>query len=219
MDGSIDYDDLDDDKKAVVDSLNLWAIVGREAQAARALDVPMMRFVLGRVRELGLVDHDDLLLANLKRFSPVFRDVIEALVSQSGLEDAELRGLGARLLDLFDHEAVGYLEYHREWLLTPFVNEEVWNHRERLVQLHEKYFDQMTRRALILALGRGRVAHWFKTRKQEVFQFPPWTRRAFLYGASCLPGDEARHWYRSLKPQLEPLEDAVVEYARAHPLN
>jgi hypothetical protein len=119
---------------------------------------------------------------------------------------------------LFDHPTVGHLDYHREWLLTPFANDEAWNHTDRLIQLHERHFDEMTRRAITIALGRGRVWHWFKTRKQEVFQLSPWNRRAFLHGASCLPGDEAKHWYQSLKPQLEPLDLAVVKHARAHPL-
>ena len=214
----IEYDDLDDSQKELVDSLNLWSLVEREVEAHRALDIPMMRFVLGRIKQLGLRDLNDTLIGNLRRFSPVFREVVETLAMQSGLDDTELRALSGRLLDLFDHPAVGHLDYHREWLLRPFVNEAVWNHTDRLIQLHERHFDEMTRRAITLALGRGRVWHWFKTRKQEVFQLSPWNRRAFLYGASCLPGDEAKHWYQSLKPQLEPLDMAVVKFARAHPV-
>lgn len=216
--GTIDYDDLDAEQKALVDSLNLWVIVDREARAERALDVPMIRFVLGRIRQLGLRDPGDLLVSNLKRFAPVFREVVEALVAQSGLSAEELRALGASLLDLFDHDVVGYLEYHRDWLLTPFTNEAVWDHTDRLIQLHQKHFDHPTQRAITLALGRGNVWHWFKARKQEVFQLSPWNRRALLYAASCLPGDEAKHWYGSLTPQLDLLERAVVKYARANPL-
>lgn len=216
--GVVDYDDLDVEQKALVDSLNLWVIVEREARAERALDVPMIRFVLGRIRQLGLRDPGDLLMSNLERFAPVFREVVEALVGQSGLSAEELRSLGGQLLDLFAHDVVGYLEYHRDWLLTPFTNEAVWDHTGRLIQLHQKYFDQPTQRAITLALGRGNVWHWFKTRKQEIFQLSPWNRRAFLYAASCLPGDEAKHWYGSLKPQLDLLERSVVKYAQANPV-
>lgn len=215
---AIEYDDLDESQKELVDSLNLWSIVELEAEAERALDIPMIRFVLGRIRQLGLRDLDDVLLGNLGRFSPVFREVVEAVVMQSGLNESELRTLGARLLDLFDHSAVGYLSYHREWLLTPFGDAAIWNHTDELIKLHERHFDEITRRAITLALGRGQVWHWFKTRKQEVFQLSPWNRRAFLYGASCLPGDEAKHWYQSLKPRLEPLDQTVIKYAKAHPL-
>jgi hypothetical protein len=45
----------------------------------------------------------------------------------------------------------------------------------------------------------------------------PWERRAFLAGAACLPADEQRHWYASVRPQLDDLERAVVDWARAVP--
>lgn len=44
----------------------------------------------------------------------------------------------------------------------------------------------------------------------------PWERRAFLAGAACLPKDERKHWYASVKPQLSPLELAVVEWSKAN---
>jgi hypothetical protein len=215
---AIEYKDLSKKQKTLVNSLNLWSIVAREAGTSRSLDIPMMRFVLGRIRQLGLRDADDLLLSNISRFAPVFREVVEALVVQSGMTDADLASLGSQLLNLFDDSTVGHLEYHRDWLLTPFANQSVWNHVDRLVRLHERNVDEVTRRAITLALGRGRVSHWFKTRKQQVFQLSLWNRRAFLYGASCLPGDEAKHWYRSLQTQLEPLDQTVIKYAKAHPL-
>lgn len=212
----VTYDELTSDQQQLVDSLNLWMLVRGEIEASRALDVPMIRFVLGRIRQLRLQDPENLLLDNLDRLYPVFREVVEALAAQSGQTDAELRSLGESLLNLFDHDVVGHLAYHRDWLLTPFVSEKVWNHTDRLVQLYQKYFDELTQRGIILALGRGQVSHWFKTRKQEVFQLSPWRRRAFLYGASCLPGDEAKHWYQSLRPQLDMLERAVVNLAKTN---
>jgi len=213
----IEYKDLNKKQRAVVNSLNLWSIVEHEAVSDRSLDIALIRFVLRRITQLGLRDQHDLLLTNISRFAPVFREVVEALVMQSGMAATELQALGARLIGLFDHPAVGHLEYHREWLLTPFANQAVWNNVEQLVRLHT-YHDEITRRAITLALGRGQVSHWFKTRKQDVFQGSSWNRCAFLYAASCLPGDEAKHWYQSLKPRLEPLDQAVVKYARAHPL-
>jgi hypothetical protein len=214
----IEYDDLDESLRQIVDSLNLWAIVERESKAERPLDIPMMRFVLGRIRQLGLVDEDAILLREVERFAPVFREVVEALVAQRGLSSEQLTSLGRNLLELFDHSAVGHLGYHREWLLTPFVNEAVFNHTEFLIQAHDRFSDENTRRAITLALGRGGVWHWFKTRKQQVFEMSPWSRRAFLYAASCLPGDESNHWYQSLRPRLEPLDQAVIKYARANPV-
>ena len=198
--GSIDYDELDNETKSSIDSLNLWDIIRREIDSDRKLDLPLARFALGRIRQLGLSDEYDLLIENLDRLSPVFRDVVEALVAQDGLSNDEILTLGEQLLDLFDHPAVGYLEYHREWLLHAFTNDAAWNHTDRLIQLHQTYFDSPTQRAITLALGRTNTWHWFKGRKQGVFQLSQWNRRAFLYAASCLP------WRRS---------EALVQVARS----
>ena len=214
----IDYDELDDETRDSVASLNLWEIVRREIDSNRNLDLPLIRFALGRIRQLGLNDEHELLVEHLDRLSPAFRDVIEALVAQDGLSDDEVTALGEQLLDLFDHPAVGYLEYHREWLLSAFTNDAAWNHTDRLIQLHQMYFDSPTQRAITIALGRANTWHWFKGRKQGIFQLSQWNRRAFLYAASCLPGDEAKHWFRSLAPRLDILERAVTKFARESPV-
>lgn len=215
---SISYDELDPTTKEEVDSLNLWEIVRREAQTSRNLDIPMMRFVLDRIRQLGLTDEYGLLVDNLARFSPVFREVVAALVAQEGLDADESAALGAKLLDLFEHPAAGYLEYHREWLLHAFTDDAALNHTDRLMQLHQSYFDAPTRRAIILALGQANTWHWFKARKQEVFELSKWNQRAFVYAASCLPGDEAKHWYGSIARRFDLLGQAVIGLAKAEPV-
>jgi hypothetical protein len=214
----IDYGDLSPELQEMVDSLNLWALISDEIWTSGSLDIPVTRFALSRIKQLGRQDEQDLLLPNLRRLAPVFREVLEALVAQDGLSGADKSELGGRLLDLFEHDTVGYLEYHREWILYPFQGSREWNQTDRLVRLTREHFDQMTVRALTLALGRANQGHWFRPRKEQVFQFSPWNRRAFLYAASSLPGDEAKHWYGSIAPRLDPLDRAVVKYARAHPM-
>jgi hypothetical protein len=76
--------------------------------------------------------------------------------------------------------------------------------------------DQFSRRQLILALGRAHAQHWFKQRKAEINEFPVWARRAFLAAASCLPGDEALHWYHAISGSLDPLDKVVVDWAKAN---
>lgn len=65
-----------------------------------------------------------------------------------------------------------------------------------------------------LALGVAGVGHWFRSQRGDISLMDPWERRAFLAGASCLPVDERKHWYASVKPNLDALELAVVEWAK-----
>ncbi|MCQ3812239.1 MAG: RNA-directed DNA polymerase [Acidimicrobiia bacterium] len=212
------YDDLDDEARDAVDSLNLWELLRQEATSNRHLDVALVSFVLGRIRELGLKDEDNLLLRYLDRLSPAFREVVETLISQSHLSESDTAALGKKLIDLFQHDAVGYLDYHREWLIHAFTKDAAWGQTDQLIKLYQQHFDSPTQRAITLALGRAGSWHWIKPRKHGVFDLSPWNRRAFLYAASCLPGDESGHWFRFLGPRLDILERAVIKYAKKSPI-
>lgn len=208
------FDDLDEDQKRLVNSLNLWEVLVDQTNADRALDVPLTRFALRRIYELKVEGDVELLFGNLARLYAVFPHVVRAIVAQAGDNRELKRELGERLLSLLDDPIVGHLEYHRAWVLAVFAADADWDHSDRLVQLYSTYFDSFTRCEVISALGAAGIAHWFRSRKGEVMNMAIWERRAFLAGAKCLPGDEAKHWYRSVLPQLDILESAVVKWAR-----
>lgn len=88
---------------------------------------------------------------------------------------------------------------------------------EQLVRLYNAYPDEYSQRQCILALGRAHAQAWTKPRKQNLFSFSDWLRRAFLAAASSLPGDEPENYYRSLRGRLDHLEQTVCDWARAHP--
>jgi hypothetical protein len=211
----IDFDDLTPEQQELVNSLNLWEVVAEQIAADGSLDVPLTRFALKRIFELKVEGDVDLLFGNLKRLYPVFPHVVRAIVAQAGDSTDKKVELGGRLLALLNDPIVGHLEYHRAWILAVFAGDASWNHADNLVRLYDQYFDSFTRCEVINGLGTARVQHWFRTRKAEVMNMTPWERRAFLAGARCLPNDEAKHWFRSVLPQLDLLETAVADWARA----
>ncbi|WP_334839210.1 hypothetical protein [Nostoc sp.] len=75
----------------------------------------------------------------------------------------------------------------------------------------------LSKRQLILAMGRASQRHWFQSQWRSLFDEPHWSRRALLAGASCMPGDARKHWYRSVEARLDPLERAVMKWARQYP--
>ena len=212
---SIDYDHLSEGQKQAVDSLNLWELLRTQLESESSLDVPLTRFVLRRITQLGLQDNQALLLSDLSRLYPVFPQLVEALAVQHPASQAERHRLGSQLLTLFDDPVVGHLKYHRAWILSVFADPS-WDQTNSLIGLYQQYPDQLTRPALIGALGAAGVPHWFSTKKQDVTTLPPWERRAFLAGARCLPNDEATHWYRSIMTQLDVLDRSVVNWALAN---
>ena len=214
----IDYDALDDDKKALVDGMNLVGLL--EAQIlgpSHEPDPVITRFVLRRLTQLDDESALDLVIDNMERLYPMFEQALMYLRKIGDSDPTGREALGGRMLDLIDTSVVGHLEYHRDWILDAFASQSGWGNVERLTPIYSSYDDTLTRRSAILALGRAKQAHWFKTRKRNLHSYGPWERRAFIAAASCLPGDEAKHWYRSIAPQLDRLDKAVVGWARAKP--
>lgn len=213
----IDYDDLDEEVQQEIDSLNLGGILNEQIELGDDLDLNVTRFVLRRLAQIN--DHSCLrpVLENVEGLYPVFKDVLVYVTSMRRVDATYRREVGKYLIGLMDKSVVGHLDYHKGWILNTFTQGEEWDNEDVFATLYNTNTDTFSRRELILALGRAGKDHWFKTRKRDVFRLEPWERRAFLAGASCLPGDESKHWYRSIARRLDPLEKAVVSWAKANP--
>lgn len=212
----IQYDDLEEDIQAKIDALNLTGILEEQISSKREIDVMVTRFVLRRLAQLDDSGSVDLVLDNIARLYPVFRDALCYVRSMRTISRTERLRIGRRLLDLISDSIVGHLEYHRGWILDTFTHDREWDNEGDFARLYNQHHDEFSRRKLILAMGRSSQQHWFKTRKRTFLQYGPWERRAFLAAASCLPGDEWDHWRRSLQPHLDELEKAVVEWAKVN---
>lgn len=213
----VDWDDLTENEQAAISALNLEGIL-EEQLAEPEIDIPMVRFVLRRLAQLGDVDALELVLGGLDALYPVLPDVVRYVQGLRALGVAEKRDVGRRLLETLDGSTVSHLEFHRMWLLHVFTGEREWDNEDRFVALYSKWPDQFSQREVIRALGRSGQDAWFRTKKRHVFEFSPWTRRALLLGGSCLPVDERRHWYQSLEARLDPVELAISRWARQHPI-
>jgi hypothetical protein len=158
-------------------------------------------------------------LESLDTLHPVFPDIVEYVSALEHLSDERRKEVGGRLLGLLDESVVSELAWHRMWALNVFAQGSSWNHSARFVKLLAEARDQFARRKLILALGRAGQRHWFQSQWRNLFDEPPWPRRALLAGASCMPGDARKHWYKSVEDRVDPLEEAVARWARAHPFS
>lgn len=121
------------------------------------------------------------------------------------------------MLSLLKESIVSELEYHRMWALELFTHSTEWDNEEKFLKLLSSSSDLASHRKLILALGRASKRHWFQSRWRSLFDEPHWPRRALIAGASCLSRDARDHWYRSIEPKLDPLEKAVMRWAKQNP--
>jgi hypothetical protein len=210
----IDIDSLPDDVREEIDRLNMIEVLNEQITAEKQ-DVVVMRFVLHRLRQLGIDEAVDDVLANLSDLTPAIDVVVEYL---SGLRDSDervRRRIGSKVLAASKRPANG--SYERLCLLSLFTVGSEFNHASQFEPLYSRFLDAVTRRELILAMGRAGKDHWFRANRFDYQSLEPWSRRAFLAAFSCVDPDAANHFYRSLRNGANVLEKAVISWAQAFP--
>jgi hypothetical protein len=210
----IDIDSLPEDVREEIDRLNMIEVLNEQIGAEKQ-DVVVMRFVLHRLRQLGIDEAVDDVLANLNDLTPAIDVVVEYL---SGLRDSDervRRRIGSKVLAASKKPANG--SYERLCLLSLFTVGNEFNHANQFEPLYSRFLDAVTRRELILAMGRAGKDHWFRANRLDYQSLEPWSRRAFLAAYSCVDPDAAIHFYRSLRNGANVLEQAVISWAQAFP--
>jgi hypothetical protein len=217
--GEIDYDALEPEFQKAIDQLNLQGILEEQINEEEP-DLSLLKFILRRLSQLGDTEAIELIFNSFDKFVPVVRETIDYIMSLSALTAPAKKQLGERLIEIYrdGSSSASHLEYSRMYLLRPFAVDAAWNSDGQYVKLYNEAVDQFTQRELLLAMGRGKKNFWFRSRKQTLYELPPWQRTAFLYGASCLPADEYKHWILGINGKLDILERAVAQWARKHPI-
>lgn len=206
-----DIDILSDKQKEELDDVNLMEIL-QEQISLETTDSQVIRFVLQRMGQLQNKEAIDLILDNIDKLYTSFQHIFVYL-NKLELNDSEKENVRDQLFTILDDSIVGHLDYHKMWLFNTFSSEQSWK-IDNPKNLFSKYFDEFSKREIILLLGTSDQQSWFKSNKRYITNFPSWQKRAFLLAANCLPGDEAQHWYKSIIPRLDVLEIAVVKWAQ-----
>lgn len=209
---AIVYGDIPEDAQNRIDALNMMDIL-IEQMEIEEIDTRLVSFILTRMGRLDNSNAIELCLDNIDKMYPIFRVVFSYINDLRCLTEYEKANYGERLISMLDTSIVGHLEYHRAWVFDLFANDQSWNSKDKYVGLINKYSDEFSKRKLILALGKSNNYSWFKSQKRNFDRFPDWEKRALLAAMSCLPGDEAKHWYRSINNRLDILEKYITEWA------
>jgi len=212
----LDYEELDGETQAAIDSLNLFEILDKQL-AQENVDFGLIKFILRRLGQLNQSVGVERVFDAHEKCYPVIPVVVSYISSLKSLESAHMRNIGEQLITFVKGSLIGQLPFHRCWLLSIFGDSDQWGQKEVLPELYAKYPDIFTQRKLILALGRSKQQYWFRRMRSDVMQLSPWSRRAFLAASSCMAPEEAKHWYASISGRVNGLDRAIIEWAKANP--
>ncbi|MBI5920888.1 MAG: RNA-directed DNA polymerase [Betaproteobacteria bacterium] len=171
------------------------------------LDLGVARAIIRRARANKLPELAPYLLNNLERFKPVINDVvlyIEAVFSEStsSVIISPLIDL-ARGGDLRDSSV-------KEWFAW-FIS----NHHALLKYQDLRFIVGSTGRLSYAARAavQSNNTAWVRTMKDKLLNLGPWDRRAVIFAAQLLSGDEKRHWLGALPNRsLSLLEQWMIDW-------
>lgn len=214
----IRYEEFTEDQQEAIDSLNLLELLGEELGKQEAMDFRLTRFLLRRLGQIGNAEGLSLVLGNLEALSPLFKDVMRYIRELRRLGPEEKHKIGDALIRFLRSGCLaGQLDYHRSRVFNLFTRNPEWGNDEQFMGLYNAYTDEFSRRELILAMGRAGHDYWFKSNKNNLAQFRPWEKRAFLAAASCMPSEEAKDWYQANKANFDILETSIAEWVKKTP--
>lgn len=212
------YEDLTSEQQEAIDTLNLAQLFKEEITKTEP-EISILKFLLRRLGQLGDDSIVDDIFESLDSIYPVFVDVVRYLGNLRFLNVRQKSRIGKRLLGLLDNSIVSELTYHRMWIMNMFTHSTEWDNKNEFLTIYNSERDEVTKREIILAMGRAQTRHWFQSQRRSISNFSPWPRRALLAGASCLSNDARKHLYKTIDKErnLDPLERSVIRWARHNP--
>jgi len=176
------------------------------------VNYPRIGWLLRRLAQVGAPGAMDHVLENMNQLMPVLGDVARYLMRASANYEGDLAVAGKRVVRALDLPLIQHSEYMQIILVSLFGMVRDLDNMDELMAMYTSAGPAM-RREIIIAAGVAGKGHFIKERKDEFGVSDPWLRQALIAATTSLPGDEARHWVRKMKPGMTAMEKIVARWA------
>jgi hypothetical protein len=211
---SIAYDDLPEEVRAEIDSLNLAEVV-RQQIGQEKYDPVLLSLLLQRLSQLDQDDVVEDLLARLHHLEPVIDSIVRYLTTLHIASEAQRKRIGKMIMGAVRQK--GTSAYQAMCLLSVFATSVAFDSARDFERLYD-HCSEEAKRKLVLAMARTSNARWFYARRRDVSSLGPWLRRAFLAGASCMKEDARKAFFQTEERSGDVLEQAVLSWVKANPM-
>lgn len=175
------------------------------------LDLGVARAILRRGRTGKHNELIDFLLKQITQFRPVINDLVlylEAVTDEETIENIQAQ-LRAQLInnELNDQAT-------REWLSWYVGNHEKLS---RDLYFKDLYTDPIRLSNVARIAIRAKKTSWVRQKKESLLSVGHWDRRAIIFAAQILSGDEKEAWLKPLRqhPTLEILDRWLIDWVLA----
>ncbi|MFC1916240.1 RNA-directed DNA polymerase [Chloroflexota bacterium] len=211
----IDYDELEDEEKKAIDSLNLHGLlmdqIGKEV-----VDTGILKFVLSRMGQLNQHEGIEEIFNNINKCYHLVPNIVSYIKLLKDIEGENRDYISGKAINIISSSIIGQLPFNRCWILSLFSDNIMRTQVQNLAQMFNRYTDTFSQRKVILSLGCMRQDYWFRNMKSSVMHLSPWSRRALLVASSCMAADEVKAWYGSINRRLDELENIVIDWVKSY---
>lgn len=168
---------------------------------------PRLGWLLRRLSQIAAPHAVDFVVDNFSSLVPIIGVATRYLLRARAGYKGDMLALGDKLTDLLELPLVQNSEYLQIVLLSLFYEMPELNHFPKIGSKLGVSSDSV-RRGIFLAAAGAKNGSWLRERKDDLFSSSPMTRRALLFAAGTLPGDESHIWLKGNWKRLTGLEQA-----------
>ena len=175
------------------------------------IDIAVVRIVLEEVTRRADFSSARLVLSHLADLQQIISTLANYFMQgRVNIDERTRTEIGERCLTEAKSSLAAGQDFGAMWLLWLVAESQDFDNQHVLAKQFEETASEVARRELILALGRAGNGDWFLARRNDVTGMSPWLRRAFLHGSRAMLPDERTHWLKSITPQLDILDRAII---------
>ncbi len=190
-----------------INKLNLGVTLKQEIQKDRP-NHTLIRFILNRLNIINDDRQIKLLLTKATNLLPNLLDILQH-IEKVEVKSFNKSDIGKLLLELMDSIIIQSNKHLQLWIIYNFIKDPDLIDSHSLVQLYNESDDDL-KREIMTVMAKKNEVNWIRLQKRNWTKHSPWMKRAYLDGTHCLPDDERKHFYKSIKHRLDTLEKVII---------
>ena len=202
--------------KSEIEKFDIVGLLGREIRKPR-IDEMVTKQLIKATKYLSAKTINDVvlsLISSLNTLYPIFPTVMIFLKAVlKGLNSETKEHVFTCIRELIDNESyITQVQANLAYALRVLSLDKSEESEAVLIKLYKKPLNMMLKRDIILILANQKADHWISNYKRQYQVLTAWEKTALLISSYIL-GDEGKHWRKSIKNELSPLDKICLDWA------